>query len=207
MPTFPRYDLEGTQTGEVELPDKIFGREPNQALLHQTVVAALASRRQGTACAKTRSEVAGSTRKLWRQKGTGRARVGDRRPPHWSGGGVAMGPRPRSYRQRLPEAAKVEGLRSALSVKAQSGDLIILEPFELPAAKTKAVQAVLDALGVSGRTLLVLPEPNEVIWRCGRNIPGLVIRPASDLNVLDVLTARKAIIIRDAIPVLEARLS
>jgi len=207
MPTFPQYDLEGTQTGEVELPDTIFGREPNQALLHQTVVAALASRRQGTASAKTRSEVAGSTRKLWRQKGTGRARVGDRRPPHWSGGGVAMGPRPRSYRQRLPEAAKGEGLRSALSAKAQSGDLIILEPFELPAAKTKAVQAVLDALGVSGRTLLVLPEPNEVIWRCGRNIPGLLIRPASDLNVLDVLTARKAIIIRDAIPVLEARLS
>ncbi|MDH4179366.1 MAG: 50S ribosomal protein L4 [Armatimonadota bacterium] len=207
MPTFPRYDLQGTQTGDVELPDTIFGREPNQALLHQTVVAALASRRQGTASAKTRSEVAGSTRKLWRQKGTGRARVGDRRPPHWSGGGVAMGPRPRSYRQRLPEAAKVEGLRSALSAKAQSGDLIILEPFELPAAKTKAVQAVLDALGVSGRTLLVLPEPNEVIWRCGRNIPGLVIRPASDLNVLDVLTARKAIIIGDAIPVLEARLS
>lgn len=207
MPTLPRYDLEGTQTGEVELPDKIFGREPNQALLHQTVVAALASRRQGTASTKTRSEVAGSTRKLWRQKGTGRARVGDRRPPHWSGGGVAMGPRPRSYRQRLPEAAKVEGLRSALSAKAQSGDLIVLESFELPAAKTKAVQTILDALGVSGRTLLVLPEANTVIWRCGRNIPGVVIRPASDLNVLDVLTARKAIIIRDAIPVLEERLS
>jgi len=207
MPKFPRYNMEGSQTGEVELPDAIFGQEPNEALLHETVVAALAARRQGTASAKTRSEVAGSTRKLYRQKGTGRARVGDRRPPHRIGGGVAMGPRPRSHRQRIPEAAKAEGLRSALSAKAQSGDLIILESFELPTAKTKVVQAVLDALEVSGRTLLVLPEPNETIWRCGRNIPGLVIRPASDVNVLDVLTVRKAVIIGDAILALEARLS
>ncbi len=207
MPTLPQYNTEGAQTGEVELADTVFGRVPNEALLHQTVVAALAARRQGTASAKTRAEVAGSTRKLWRQKGTGRARVGDRRPPHRTGGGVAMGPRPRSYRQRLPRAAKAEGLRSALSAQAQSGDLIILEPFELPAAKTKALQAVLDALGMSGRTLLVLPELNEVIWRCGRNIPGLVIRPATEVNVLDVLTARKTIIVRDAISALEARLS
>lgn len=207
MPKFPRYNMEGSQTGEVELPDAIFGQKPNEALLHETVVSALAARRQGTASAKTRSEVAGSTRKLYRQKGTGRARVGDRRPPHRIGGGVAMGPRPRSHRQRIPQAAKAEGLRSALSDKAQSGDLIILESFELPTAKTKAVQAVLDALEVSGRTLLVLPEPNETIWRCGRNIPGLVIRPASDVNVLDVLTVRKAVIIGDAISALEARLS
>ncbi|HUU54851.1 MAG TPA: 50S ribosomal protein L4 [Armatimonadota bacterium] len=207
MPTFPQYNMEGTQTGEIELPDGVFGQEPNRALLHQTMVAALAARRQGTASAKTRSEVAGSTRKLWRQKGTGRARVGDRRPPHRVGGGVAMGPRPRSHRQRLPQAAKVEGLRSALSARAQSGDLIILESFELPAAKTKALQTILDALGVSGKTLLVLPEPNELIWRCGRNIPGLVIRPAVDVNILDVLLARKAVITRDAIPALEARLS
>ncbi|MCJ7750428.1 MAG: 50S ribosomal protein L4 [Armatimonadetes bacterium] len=207
MPKFPRYNMEGSQTGEVELPDAIFGQKPNEGLLHETVVAALAARRQGTASAKTRSEVAGSTRKLWRQKGTGRARVGDRRPPHWSGGGVAMGPRPRSHRQRLPETAKAEGLRSALSAKAQSGDLIILESFELPTPKTKVVQAVLDALEVSGKTLLVLPEPNKTIWRCGRNIPGLVIRPASDVNVLDVLSVRKAVIIGDAISALEARLS
>ena len=118
-----------------------------------------------------------------------------------------MGPRPRSHRQRLPETAKAEGLRSALSAKAQSGDLIILESFELPTAKTKVVQAVLDALDVSGRTLLVLPEANETIWRCGRNIPGLVIRPASDVNVLDVLSVRKTLIVGDAIPTLEARLS
>lgn len=207
MPKFPRYNMQGSQTGEVELPDAIFGQKPNEALLHQTVVAALAARRQGTASAKTRSEVAGSTRKLYRQKGTGRARVGDRRPPHRIGGGVAMGPRPRSYRQRLPETAKAEGLRSALSSKAQSGDLIILDSFDLPTAKTKVVQAVLDALELRGRTLLVLPEPNHMIWRCGRNIPGLVIRPASDVNVLDLLSVRKAVIVGDAISTLEARLS
>ena len=118
-----------------------------------------------------------------------------------------MGPRPRSYRQRLPETAKAEGLRSALSSKAQSGDLIILDSFDLPTAKTKVVQAVLDALELRGRTLLVLPESNHTIWRCGRNIPGLVIRPASDVNVLDLLSVRKAVIVGDAISTLEARLS
>ncbi len=206
MPMLPIYNTQGEQTGEFDAPESIFGRRPNLTLLHEVVVAGLAARRQGTAHAKTRSEVSGSTRKLWRQKGTGRARVGDRRPPHWTGGGVAMGPRARSHRQRLPRSAKTEGLRSALSAQAQTGEVAVLEPFELPEAKTRALQAILDALEAGGGTLLVLPQQDATIWRCGRNIPGLVIRPASELNALDVMSARRILITRDAIDALEARL-
>jgi large subunit ribosomal protein L4 len=207
MPTLPIYNAEGEQTGDLEAPDHIFGREPNLSLLHEVVVAAMAAQRQGTSNAKTRSEVAGSTRKLWRQKGTGRARVGDRRPPHWTGGGVAMGPRSRSHRKRLPRGAKTEGLRSALSAQAQSGDVVILEPFELPETKTRALQAILNALEASRGTLLVLPAPDPLLWRCGRNIAGLAIRPATELSALDVLRARKIFIRRDALAALDARLS
>jgi len=207
MPTVPVYDAQGSQSGELALADEIFGIEPNKALLHQVALAGMAAQRQGTHDTKTRGEVAGSTRKLWRQKGTGRARVGDRRSPSRTGGGVAMGPHPRDYRQRLPKAAKLQGLRSALSAQVQSGDLLVLESLELPEAKTKLLKGVLDAIGVSGRALLVLAQPDELIWRCGRNIPGLSIRPASDVSVLDVLTARKLVVMRDAIAGLEARLS
>lgn len=207
MPTLPIYNAEGEQTGELEVPDHIFGREPNLSLLHEVVVAAMAARRQGTSQAKSRSEVAGSTRKLWRQKGTARARVGDRRPPHWTGGGVAMGPRARSHRQRLPRSAKLEGLRSALSAQAAGGEVAILEPFELPETKTRALQAILDALEANRGVLLVPPQADPLLWRCGRNIPGLAIRPATELDALDVLSARKIFILRDAIGALEARLS
>jgi large subunit ribosomal protein L4 len=207
MATVPLYDIEGSRTGELSLSDEVFGVQPNKALLHQVVVAAQAAQRQGTQDAKTRSEVAGSTRKLWRQKGTGRARVGDRRSPNRTGGGVAMGPHPRSYRQRLPRTAKLEGLRSALSAQVQSGALLVLESLELPEPKTKLLKGVLDSVGVSGRALLVLAAPDELVWRSGRNIPGLVIVPASDVNALDVIAARKVVVLREAIAALEARLS
>ena len=207
MATVPVYDIEGSRTGELSLSDEVFGVQPNKALLHQVMVAAQAAQRQGTQDTKTRSEVAGSTRKLWRQKGTGRARVGDRRPPNRIGGGVAMGPHPRSYRQRLPHTAKLEGLRSALSAQVQSGALLVLESLEMPEAKTKLLKGVLDSVGVSGRALLVLPAPDELVWRSGRNIPGLAIVPASDVNALDVIAARKVVVLREAIAALEARLS
>jgi large subunit ribosomal protein L4 len=207
MPTLPVYSIEGAQTGELEVSADVFGGEPNQAVLHQVVVAELAARRQGTASTKTRGEVAGSTRKLWRQKGTGRARVGDRRSPHRVHGGVAMGPRPRSHRQRVSRSVKAEGVRSALSAQVRAGYLTIVEQLELPEAKTRALKAVLDSLGATGRALLVIAEPSETIWRCGRNIPGLSIRAASDITAWDVLTARKVVITKDAIPALEARLS
>lgn len=207
MPTLAVYDTAGSQTGELEVSSDVFGAVPNETLLHQVVLARLAAARQGTAHTKTRSEVAGSSRKLWRQKGTGRARVGNRKSPSREGGGVAAGPRMRSYRQRLSRRVRTEALRSALSARARAGELTLLEPFELPEPKTRAVQQVLTALGAEGRTLLVLPEPNQTIWRCARNIPGLSIRPAADLNSYDVMAARTVIIVKDAIPRLEARFS
>ncbi len=206
MPTLPLYNIEGSQSGELQVPAKVFGASPNEPLIHEALVARLAAARQGTAHTKTRAEVSGSGRKLWRQKGTGRARVGDSRPPNREGGGVAMGPRMRSYRQRISRRAKAEALRSALSARAQAGDIAIIESLELPEPKTRAVAAILDALNVRIPALLVLPEPNHIVWRCGRNIAGLTIRIAADLNAYDVMAARQLIIVKGAIPRLEARL-
>ncbi len=207
MPTVPVYDTQGSQAGELALADGVFGVRPNRALLHQLAVAGQAAQRQGTQDTLTRGEVSGSTRKLWRQKGTGRARVGDRRSPSRKGGGIAMGPHPRSYRQRIPRGAKLEGLRSALSAQVESGALLVLDSLALAEAKTRALKGVLDAVGVNGRALLVIGQPDDVIWRCGRNIAGLSIMPATDINVLDVLSARKVVLTREAIGALEARLS
>ena len=207
MPTLPLYDTNGSRIGELQVSASIFDAAPREALLHQVIVAELAAARQGTAQAKTRGEVSGSGRKLWRQKGTGRARVGDRRPPHRTGGGVAAGPRMRSYSQRLSRRAKAEALRSALSARARAGELTIVDALHLPEPKTKALQQILLALGAEGRALLVLAESGEVIRRCGRNIPGLTMRPAADLTAYDVLAARALIIAKEAILLLEARLS
>jgi len=207
MSTLPLYDATGAPAGEMAVPAGVFGAEPNQAALHQTVLAELAARRQGTHSAKTRAQVSGSTRKLWKQKGTGRARVGDRRPPHWRGGGVAMGPQARSHRQRLSKRLKKESLRWALSVQASAGEVLLVEPFELAEAKTSALVSLLEAMEAKGRVLLVLAQREETIWRCGRNLPGLVIAVAGEVNAYDVLAARKVIVGTDALPLLEARLS
>ncbi|MBE9566740.1 MAG: 50S ribosomal protein L4 [Proteobacteria bacterium] len=207
MPTLPIYDVAGTQVGESEVPDTVFGATPGEPLLHQAVLGGLAAQRQGTAHTKTRAEVSGSGRKLWRQKGTGRARVGDSRPPNRVGGGAAMAPRMRSHRQRLSVRFKRAALRSALSARAGAGDIMLIEPFELVEQKTKAVNDILVALGAKGRVLLMTGEPSEIILRCGRNISGLQIRDASCVNAYDVLAARTVIITSDAIPRLEDRLS
>jgi large subunit ribosomal protein L4 len=201
----PIYDKTGAHAGEVDLPTA-FASEPHGVVLHQAVLADLAGQRQGTSKAKTRGEVAGSGRKLWRQKGTGRARVGDRRPPNRVGGGTVTGPRPRSYDQRTSARMKQSALRSALGARAGAGDVIVLEAVELAEAKTKALQSLLNAIGVSGDLLLVLPESDGTIWRCGRNIEGLRIVAAADVNAYDLMAARTVILTKDAISRLEARL-
>ena len=207
MATLPVYDSTGTRTGEMEAPAAVFTDTPNAAILHQVVLAQLAADRQGNASTKTRAEVRGSNRKLWRQKGTGRARVGDARAPSREGGGVAMGPRPRSHRQRLSREMKRSGLRSALGARAAEGAITVVESIALPEAKTRALREILDALEAEGRVLLVLGEPDESVLRSGRNIPGLSIASAVDLNAYQVITARKAIMTKDAVARLEARLS
>lgn len=205
--TLPVYNIAGDQVGEQELPGVFLGESPNLGVLHQVVVAELAARRQGTAHTKKRSEVSGSGRKLWRQKGTGRARVGDRRPPHRIGGGRATGPRMRSYRQRVSAGLKEEALRSALGARAAAGEILLLEPFELTEAKTQALAEVLEAVGGRGSALLVLGQADERIARCGRNLPGLRVAEAAGVSAAQVMAARKVILTTDALPRLEARVA
>lgn len=207
MATLPLHDPTGARIGEMAVSAVLFAGTPSRAVLHGAVAASLAARRHGTHKVKSRAEVAGSTRKLWRQKGTGRARVGDRRPPHWTGGGVAMGPVPRSYRQRLSRRVKVEALRSALSAQAQAGEVVLIEPFELAEKKTRFLGALLEAMEAKGRVLMVLGRHDPELVRCGRNIPDLVITTAADLNGYQVVGARRVIIATDALAGLEARLS
>jgi large subunit ribosomal protein L4 len=206
MPGLPIYDKTGARAGELEAPGAVFGRDPRLDVVHQLVLTELANQQQGTAHTKTRGEVSGSTRKLYRQTGTGRARVGDRRPPNRVGGGVAMGPRAHSHRQEAPVRMRRGALRSALSARAASGDIVVLESIELPEAKTKALQSLLSTIGLSGRLLLVLAAPNQTVWRCGRNIKGLEISTASDVSVYDVMTARTLLLEKEAVARLEERL-
>ncbi len=207
MGTQPVFDVTGAQTREMELPESLFGVGPHAVVLHQVVLAELAAKRQGTASTKTRSEVAGSNRKLWRQKGTGRARVGDRRPPSRVGGGRVTGPRPRDYRQRTAKALKGMALRSALEARAAAGAVVFVEPFELTEAKTKALVGVVDALGGTRGTLLLLGKPDAIIVRCGRNIPDFAVSYAERVSAYDLMSARKIIIATDALAQLEARVS
>jgi large subunit ribosomal protein L4 len=207
MGTTPVFDVTGAQTREMELPESLFGAGPHAVVLHQVVLAELAAKRQGTASTKTRSEVAGSNRKLWRQKGTGRARVGDRRPPSRVGGGRVTGPRPRDYRQRTAKALKDLALRSALEARAAAGAIMFVEPFELTEAKTKALVGVVEALGGTRGALLVLGKPDEIIVRCGRNIPDFAVSNAAQVSTYELMSARRIIIATDALAQLEARVS
>jgi large subunit ribosomal protein L4 len=189
----------------MEVPG-LFAVELNRGLLHQTIVADQAAKWQGTAHTKSRGEVAGSTRKLYRQKGTGRARVGDRRSPTRVGGGTVMGPRAHSHRQTLPAKMKAEALREALAARAAAGEMIVIEAIELAEAKTRLMQGLLDIIGVSGDLLLVLADHNEAVWRSGRNIKGLSIIAAVNLSAYEVATARKILLEKGAIARLEERL-
>lgn len=204
MATLPVYNTAGEQVGEMETD---FGAGAHGAVLHQVVAAQLAARRQGTAHTKRRGEVAGSGRKLWRQKGTGRARVGDRRPPHRVGGGRVTGPRMRSYRQRLARSLCARGLASALAAQAEAGSLALVEPFALSEAKTRALAGALEALGAGPGSLLVVAGHNPVLTRCGRNLPGVRIAAAGAVSATEVAAARRVLIATDALPRLQERVS
>ncbi len=206
MAAVPVYDKSGAHTGEVEVP-AAFAVEANLPVVHQVVLGELAGQRQGTSKAKTRGEVAGSGRKLWRQKGTGRSRVGDRRPPGRIGGGTVTGPRPRDYDQRTPGRVKQAALRSALGVRIAAGDVVALEAIELPEPKTRHLQALLESVGLSGDLLLVLPEYDAMVHRSGRNIRGLDITTAGEVTAYALMSARKVILVTEAMARLEARLA
>jgi len=198
--------MDGKTVGEITLADSVFNVKINSSLLHQAVVMQLASRRQGTAKAKTRSEVRGGGAKPWRQKG--RARHGSRRSPIWTGGGMVFPPVPRSYGFRMPKKAWRLALKSALADKVQNGKLIVLEDLQFPEPKTKAALGVLTNLKVvDGKTLIVLAEKNEIISKSTRNLPGVMTLTAEGLNVYDILFHDHLVITKDAVGKVEEALA
>jgi large subunit ribosomal protein L4 len=196
-------DQAGAVTGNVDLPESVFGIEPNQPVMHQALLRQLANGRQGTASTKTRSEVRGGGRKPYRQKGTGRARQGSTRSPQWEGGGIVFGPHPRSYRMDMPRKQRRLALRSALSAKAQDGGLVVLENFELEVPRTRAIADLLRTVEAGGRVLVVLGSHNEMLEKSARNIAEVQVTLAGNLSVRDLLMAETVIVTRDAIEHIE----
>ena len=203
MPTVKIYNMLGKEAGEMELSADIFGIEPNAAVLHSAVVNYLANQRQGTQSTKTRTEVSGGGRKPWRQKGTGHARQGSTRAPQWTHGGIALGPKPRSYNYVLPKKMRRLALKSALSSKVADGALLVLDELKLDEIKTKTVAAMLTALNADRKVLLVLPEKNDVAVKSARNIPGVKTALVNTINTYDILNADKLIVVKDAVAKIE----
>lgn len=183
----PVRNVAGETVGEVELRDDIFGAPVNRALMHQALVRQLANARLGTHKAKSRGEVRGSTRKIWRQKGTGRARHGSTKVNLWRGGGVAHGPLPQSYDKKMPRKMRRAAYRSALSVKAQDNQIVVVDALDMEAPKTRQVVEWVQSLGLDGSVLIMLPEKNENVERSARNLPDVKTLRASYLNIRDLL--------------------
>lgn len=186
----PVYNLAGEVIKHIEISDHIFAVPFNEAVVHQAMVRQRANARQGTASTKTRGEVSGSSRKLFRQKGTGFARAGARKSPLRRGGGITFGPKPRSYRQAMPKKMRQLALRCVLSAKAREGELRILEQLKFDQPKTKEMAQILAALGVDSSALIATSEPEAGIIKSARNLTGIEIIPASLLNVVDILSHR-----------------
>ncbi|WP_419924634.1 50S ribosomal protein L4 [Candidatus Poriferisocius sp.] len=182
-------DTTGTETGSVDLDPEVFDIKPNVAVMHQVVTAQLAARRRGTQSTKTKAEVKGGPGKPWRQKGTGRARHGSIRNPQWRGGGVALGPKPRSYRQRTPKKMVRLALRSALSDRAREEKVVVVDRWQFESPRTKDAVAALDALQVEGRVLLVADGDEPEVWKSFRNLPRVHLITPGELNAYDVLVS------------------
>lgn len=193
MAKFTVHNVKGETVGDIELSDAVFAAPVNQALLHAAVVRYLANQRQGTAKTKTRSEVAGGGRKPWRQKGTGRARHGSIRSPIWRGGGVTFGPAPRDFRLEMPRKARRAALRSALSAKASSGDIVVLDSLEFAEPKTKQVVGLLKNLKIDGKALILTGDVQTAVYKSARNLPGVKAEEARNVNVYDILNHGKVI--------------
>lgn len=198
MPKVALYKQDGSQVGDFELNDAVFGIEPNKHVLSEAVIMQRASMRQGTHAVKNRSAVRGGGRKPWRQKGTGRARQGSIRAPHWVGGGVVFGPTPRSYSYNLPKKVRRLAIKSALSSKTQEGQVIVLESLNFEVPKTKEVVKMLDALNVNEKALIVTAEKDENVVRSANNLQKVNVLTVDQLNVLDVLAHDKLILTKDA---------
>jgi large subunit ribosomal protein L4 len=200
-------NIKGEVVGSFDLDDSVFGVEPNRAVVHQAVVAQLANQRKGTADTKTRGEVRGGTHKMWRQKGTGRARQGDRRAPHWTGGGVVFGPHPRSYHKDLPRKMRRIAMKSALSSRVADSTLTVVDDLALTAPKTREIRGILTALGVNRSALIVVGERDEAIARASRNLPEVRAVTPGGLCLLDVLKFRHLVLTKAAVEALTEQLT
>ena len=197
------YNMSGAQVGEVELSDVIFGIEPNVSVMHDVVKNHLANCRQGTQSALTRAEVSGGGKKPWRQKGTGRARQGSTRAPQWTHGGIVFAPKPRDYSYRLNKKVRRLALKSALSSKAQTNDIVVIDEIKMDEIKTKVFKKFLDAVKVDRKALVITAEANELVVKSARNIEGVEITFANLINVYDVLNANKLVMDKAALAKIE----
>ena len=197
------YDMNGQPVSDLELNDAVFGIEPNAVVMHAAVVNYLANQRQGTQSTLTRTEVSGGGRKPWRQKGTGHARQGSTRAPQWRHGGIALGPKPRSYRFTLNKQVKRLAMLSALSSKVAANEMIVVDAIKTDEFKTKTMAAMLKALGADRKALVVLPEMDEKAIKSMANIPGVKTAQVNTLNVYDVLNCDKFIVVKDAVAKIE----
>jgi large subunit ribosomal protein L4 len=203
MPKVALYNVSGQQIGDIELNDTIFGVEVNQHVLYEVVKNQLANKRQGTQSTKTRAEVRGGGRKPWRQKGTGRARQGSIRAPQWPGGGVVFAPKPRDYSYAVPKKVRRLAMKSALSSKVESSEIIVLDELNLTQPKTKDMVNILKNVNSKKKALLVMVEKNENVVKSASNIPGIQTTLVNTLNVYDILKYDSLIITKEAVKKVE----
>lgn len=204
MPNIKVMDMTGNEVSNIELSDAIFGITPNVPAMHTMVVNYLANQRQGTQSTLTRTEVSGGGRKLWRQKGTGHARQGSIRAPQWTHGGIALGPKPRTYRFTVNKKLKRLAMKSALSSKVLSGDMIVLDAIAMNEYKTKDIVKMLKAVGAEGqKALIVMPEVDSKVIKSASNIPGVKTALVNTINVYDILNYDKFVVVKDAVAKIE----
>ena len=203
MPKTNVYDMTGKQVGEIELSEAVFGIEPNESVVHDVVKNHLANCRQGTQSALTRAEVSGGGIKPWRQKGTGRARQGSTRAPQWTHGGIVFAPKPRDYSYTLNKKVKRLAMKSALSAKAQEGNVVVIDSIKMEEVKTKTFKNFLSAVGCDCKALVVTAENDQVVVKSARNIRGVLVTFATLINVYDILNAKKFVVDQAALAKIE----
>ena len=196
-------DKTGKKVSDIELKDEIFAIEPNKSAMHLVVVNYLANQRQGTQSTLTRSEVSGGGKKPWKQKGTGRASQGSTRAPQWTHGGIALGPKPRDYGFDVNKKVRRLAMKSALSSKVAADEMIVVDDFSMDAIKTKEMANILSAVKAGKKTLIVLPEKNDVLYKSARNIEGTNVSLVNTLNVYDILNCNTIVVLKDAVAKIE----
>ena len=203
MPKIDVYDINGKKVKELELNESIFGIEPNEEVVHSVLINFLANQRQGTQSTKTRAEVSGGGRKPWRQKGTGRARQGSTRAPQWIKGGIALGPKPRSYKYTVNKKERALAVKSVLSSKVLDNELVVVDSIPMKEIKTKEMVKTLSNLKVEGKTLIMLPEKNENVQKSARNIENVKTTLVGTINIYDLLKYNKLVVTEDTLKKLE----